>query len=95
MAGGVVEQPVAQPQTPRKNYLNHVKTIGSWLVTLDHKRIAMMYLCAVSFARILGGGFALAWRTIRMDGSSRKKAPASWASPLRRSTTRCSRFTAR
>lgn len=69
MAGGVVEKPSAHPQGPRKNYLNHVKTISSWLVTLDHKRIAVMYLGAVTFALMLGGFFALALRTVLLDGT--------------------------
>ncbi|MBX3460736.1 MAG: cbb3-type cytochrome c oxidase subunit I [Planctomycetes bacterium] len=68
MAGGVVEKPAAHDK-PRKHYLNHVKTFGSWLVTLDHKRIAMMYLCAVSFALLLGGVFALALRTVLWNGT--------------------------
>ncbi len=35
----------------------------SWIVTLDHKRIGMMYLVAVTFALLLGGVFALMLRT--------------------------------
>ena len=29
------------------NYLNHTKGIRSWLFTLDHKRIGVMYLICV------------------------------------------------
>jgi cytochrome c oxidase subunit I len=69
MAGGVVEKPKpVEPKGPTKHYLNNVKTVGSWLVTLDHKRIAIMYLIAVTFALILGGVFALALRTILWSG---------------------------
>jgi cytochrome c oxidase subunit 1 len=28
----------------KQNYLNHPKGIMSWLLTLDHKRIGLMYL---------------------------------------------------
>jgi cytochrome c oxidase subunit 1 len=44
---------------PVKNYLNETTGIKSWLTTVDHKRIGIMYLCAVCFAFLLGGIFAL------------------------------------
>lgn len=37
------------------DYLNVANTIKSWILTGDHKRIAMMYLVAVSVAFLLGG----------------------------------------
>ena len=45
------------------NYLNHSKGIGSWLLTLDHKRIGVMYLISILSAFFLGGVFALLVRT--------------------------------
>lgn len=44
------------------NYLNKTKGIKSWLFTLDHKRIGMMYLAAVLFTFLLGGVFAVCVR---------------------------------
>ncbi len=44
---------------PAKNYLNETRGIWSWMTTVDHKRIGIMYLCAVCFAFLLGGIFAL------------------------------------
>ncbi len=44
---------------PVKNYLNETTGIKSWMTTVDHKRIGIMYLCAVCFAFLLGGIFAL------------------------------------
>ena len=44
---------------PVKNYLNETTGIWSWMTTVDHKRIGIMYLCAVCFAFLLGGIFAL------------------------------------
>jgi len=38
----------AQPKV-EKNYLNADHTIKSWLLTVDHKRIALMYLVGVTF----------------------------------------------
>ncbi len=45
-----------------KNYLEVKKGIGSWLVTLDHKRIGVMYLVAVLISFLAGGIFALVLR---------------------------------
>jgi cytochrome c oxidase subunit 1 len=46
-----------------ENYLVHEKGILSWLLTLDHKRIGIMYLMCVLGAFLLGGVFALLVRT--------------------------------
>ena len=37
------------------NYLNHSKGIMSWLTTLDHKRIGVMYLFTVLTFFLMGG----------------------------------------
>src|SRR4051812_6891062 len=41
------------------NYINHTAGIGSWLKTLDHKRIGMMYLFTILVFFLMGGIFAL------------------------------------
>jgi cytochrome c oxidase subunit I len=41
------------------NYLNDGKGIGSWLLTRDHKRIAILYLISISFFFFLGGIMAM------------------------------------
>jgi cytochrome c oxidase subunit I len=48
---------------PGDHYLNHSRGILSWALTLDHKRIAVMYLIGVLGSYLLGGLFALALRT--------------------------------
>ncbi len=45
-----------------QNFLNSPKGIMSWIWTVDHKRIGVMYLFAVMFAFFLGGVFALLLR---------------------------------
>jgi cytochrome c oxidase subunit I len=40
---------------PTHNYLTNGHTLRSWLLTEDHKRIAMLYLISVSFFFFLGG----------------------------------------
>ncbi len=45
-----------------ENYLNCSRGIGSWLFTLDHKRIGVMYLIGITLAMLLGGVFALILR---------------------------------
>ncbi|MCH2132548.1 MAG: cytochrome c oxidase subunit I [Phycisphaerales bacterium] len=52
-----------QPRLAGTNYLTHSRGIWSWLLTLDHKRIGMMYLVSVLGAFFLGGMFALLVRT--------------------------------
>jgi cytochrome c oxidase subunit 1 len=47
----------------RDNYLNHTRGIRSWLFTLDHKRIGVLYLISILSAFFLGGMFALVLRT--------------------------------
>ncbi len=53
------------PQGPVKepDYLNASKGLWSWLSTLDHKRIGLMYLFGILFSLLLGGVFALLLRT--------------------------------
>jgi cytochrome c oxidase subunit 1 len=55
---------VAAPRSAESdNYLTHDKGFLSWIFTLDHKRIGVMYLASVLFAFALGGTFALILRT--------------------------------
>ncbi len=44
------------------NYLNHSHGLKSWLFTLDHKRIGIMYLFVILGMFLLGGLFALGVR---------------------------------
>jgi cytochrome c oxidase subunit I len=44
---------------PKKNYLNQESGLWSWLTTLDHKRIGIMYMIAVMSFFALGGAFAM------------------------------------
>src|SRR6201989_437364 len=45
-------------QLPREHYLNATYGIRSWLLTTDHKRIALLYLVSVTFFFFIGGTFA-------------------------------------
>ena len=45
------------------NYLNVSSGVKSWIFTLDHKRIGVMYLIGVTFALFLAGIFALVLRS--------------------------------
>src|SRR5437868_8656593 len=44
---------------PPLNYLNEGYGIRSWLLTRDHKRIALLYLAAVTFFFFVGGAMAV------------------------------------
>ncbi len=41
------------------NYLNHEKGLWSWLTTLDHKRIGILYMISVFIFFFIGGIFAM------------------------------------
>lgn len=51
----------------KANYLNHDKSIRSWLLTLDHKRIGIMYLVAISLVFLAGGILAILVRVELMS----------------------------
>ncbi|HKP69958.1 MAG TPA: cbb3-type cytochrome c oxidase subunit I [Pyrinomonadaceae bacterium] len=48
--------------SPKTNYLTNGYTLKSWLLTKDHKRIAIMYLITVSMFFFAGGMYASAIR---------------------------------
>jgi cytochrome c oxidase subunit I len=47
------------PPVEREDYLNKEHGVFSWLLTVDHKRIALLYLASVTFFFFIGGVFAL------------------------------------
>src|ERR1041385_7638843 len=52
-------QPQSELQLPREHYLNATYGIRSWLLTTDHKRIALLYLISITFFFFIGGVFSL------------------------------------
>jgi cytochrome c oxidase subunit 1 len=48
---------------PEPDYLHARSGIRSWLLTTDHKRIALMFFVATTLAVMLGGTFAMLLRT--------------------------------
>lgn len=64
----VIENPAASgggtsPEPFVDNYLTFTRGWKSWVFTLDHKRIGVMYLCAVLGSFFVGGVMALILRT--------------------------------
>src|SRR5688572_33015936 len=51
-----------RPAAPRVNYLNAEHGMKSWLLTKDHKRIAILYLGSISFFFLIGSLYAIAIR---------------------------------
>ena len=47
--------PESVPEQRREDYLNVSHTVKSWLLTLDHKRIGILYLITISFFFVIGG----------------------------------------
>ena len=50
------------PALPARHYLNHEHGLASWLLTRDHKRIAILYLVSISVFFFLGGLMAVGIR---------------------------------
>ena len=59
--------PGSGPSAAEPSYLTAKRGILSWLITLDHKRIGMMYLVAVLSAFLAGGLLAVIFRIELMD----------------------------
>ena len=59
--GGVVVP--EQNRLHGDNYINHSKGIKSWLLTIDHKRIGLMYMVMVLSSFLIGGISAILLRT--------------------------------
>ncbi|HEY3951079.1 cytochrome c oxidase subunit I [Phenylobacterium sp.] len=51
-------QPVLQTPEERESYLNAGHSLRSWLLSTDHKRIAILYLFAISFFFFIAAGAA-------------------------------------
>ena len=55
----LVAPPPEVPAESRVHYLNSSYGIRSWLLTTDHKRIALLYLASITFMFFVGGVFAV------------------------------------
>jgi cytochrome c oxidase subunit I len=59
----LVEDPeIAEPLRRPRDYLNADYSVRSWLLTTDHKRIAILYLIGVTLFFFLGGAAAVLFR---------------------------------
>src|ERR671914_746728 len=52
----------ARARPPRRHYLNVNYGVRSWLFTIDHKRIALLYLVSITLFFFLGGAAAVMFR---------------------------------
>ena len=52
----------APPEASRVHYLNASYGIKSWLLTTDHKRIALLYLTSITLMFFVGGAAAVLMR---------------------------------
>ncbi len=53
-----VSESISGPES-KVNYLNVAHTVKSWLLTTDHKRIAILYLITITLFFLIGGLFAV------------------------------------
>ena len=59
MSATIVSLPAqSTARIPKVNYLTKENGILSWLLTGDHKRIAILYLISLSFFFFIGGALA-------------------------------------
>ena len=57
-----VDVPARDYDFPKVHYLNWKQTVASWLLTQDHKRIAILYLISINFFFLVGSLFAAIFR---------------------------------
>ena len=67
MATGFLDRPASEDARSAKaagadNYLTHRRGFWSWAATVDHKRVAVLYLVGILGSFLLGGIFALVIR---------------------------------
>ncbi len=60
------------------NYLNHEKGLWSWLTTLDHKRIGVLYMISVFIFFFIGGVFAMLIRWELFSSGQNIVSPAGY-----------------
>src|ERR1035438_7213379 len=65
MSTAMLQPPAGESRpAPREvNYLNVEYGVKSWLLTTDHKRIALLYLISITLMFFLGGAFIAVVRT--------------------------------
>ena len=51
----VAQETVSEDEMPAVHFLNRVHTVKSWLLTMDHKRVGILYLLTISFFFLIGG----------------------------------------
>jgi cytochrome c oxidase subunit 1 len=66
------------PAESRVNYLNASYGVKSWLLTTDHKRIALLYLGSITFMFFVGGFFAVLMRLHLIDPQGALVAPETY-----------------
>ena len=54
--------PSGPPEPERRNYLNANYSLWSWLLSTDHKRIAILYMISITLFFFLGGAAAVLFR---------------------------------
>ena len=54
----VAQERVSESQIPQEHFLNITHTVKSWLLTMDHKRVGILYLFVISTYFLVGGIYA-------------------------------------
>src|SRR5690606_12279424 len=70
--------PPSTPTAPQVNYLNASHSVASWLLTLDHKRIGILYLVSITIFFLVGGVFATLIRLELISPATDLMSPDSY-----------------
>ena len=54
----IAQHGTAEHKMPREHFLNAAYTVKSWFLTMDHKRVGLLYLFSICFFFLIGGTFA-------------------------------------
>src|SRR5579863_4378166 len=65
----IVNTPAPSPLSGEENYLAAGTSLRSWLLTTDHKRIAILYFIAITFFFFVGGAAATVIRLTLVEPS--------------------------
>jgi cytochrome c oxidase subunit 1 len=77
LGGATLDDVTLAPE--RASYLTEERTVSSWLVTTDHKRIGILYLATVTVMLALGGLFALLLRIEHLTPGPTIMSPMTYA----------------
>ena len=69
MSGITAERAPPPAEAAQASYLTEGTGLASWLLTTDHKRIALLYMAAITVFFFLGGAAAVLMRVVTRNSA--------------------------